>query len=66
MHGDEMTKVDAAFQVVENASSKGVAINALQNFIHTVELQREVEIPDADANALIAAAQACLAIRKQS
>ena len=66
MHGDEMTQVDAAFQVVENARSKGVAINTLQNFIHTVELQRGVEIPDADANALIAAAQACLAIRKQS
>ncbi len=66
MHGGEMTKVDAAFQVVENANSKGAAINALQNFIHTVELQRGVEIPDTDANALMAAAQACLAIRKQS
>ena len=66
MHGDEMTKVDAAFQLVENASSKGAAINALQNFVHTIELQRGVEIHDADANALIAAAQACLAIRKQS
>ncbi len=66
MHGDEMTKVDAAFQLVENANSKGAAINALQNFIHTIELQRGVEIPDADANALMAAAQACLAIKKQS
>ncbi len=61
-----MTKVDAAFQVVENAGSTGAAINALQTFIHTVELQRGVEIPDADANALMAATQACLTIRKQS
>ncbi len=52
--------------LVENACSKSAAINALQNFIHAVELQRGVEIPDADPNALITAAQACLAIRNRA
>jgi parallel beta-helix repeat protein len=52
-------KLDAAYQAIGDISEKNdvAAINALQAFINATEAQRGQKIPEADADALIAAVQ---------
>ena len=55
-------KLDAALQALVdiNANNDVAAVNSLQAFINAVEAQRGNKIPAADADALIAAAQAII------
>ena len=57
-------KLDAAVQAIDdlNQNNDVAAINSLQAFINAVEAQRGVSLTDADADALIAAAQAIIAL----
>jgi hypothetical protein len=52
-------KLDSALKAIDDvkANNDVAAINSLQAFINAVEAQRDKEIPEADADALIAAAQ---------
>jgi len=54
-----LAKLDAALQKLEddNENNDAATINLLEAFINTVEAQRGKKIPEADADALIAAAQ---------
>jgi hypothetical protein len=54
-----LAKLDTALQKLEDANEKNdvAAINSLQAFINAIEAQRGKKIPEADADALIAAAQ---------
>jgi len=56
-------KLDAALQALQDMQENNnvAAINALQAFINGVEAQRGIHITDADADQLIAAAQAIIA-----
>jgi len=51
-------KLEAALRALEDANEKNdvAAINSLQAFINAIEAQRGKKIPEADADALIAAA----------
>ncbi|MDA2914238.1 hypothetical protein MYX77_09840 [Acidobacteriia bacterium AH_259_A11_L15] len=53
------SKLEAVLQALDdvNENNDVAAINALQAFINGVEAQRSIHIPEADADALIAAAQ---------
>ena len=53
------SKLDAVSKALDDVNKNNdiAAINALQAFINSVEAQRGKKILDADANALIAAAQ---------
>jgi parallel beta-helix repeat protein len=57
-------KLDAAAKALDdvNENNDVAAINTLQAFINAVEAQRGNKIPEADADALIAAAQAIIAM----
>jgi hypothetical protein len=52
-------KLDAAFQALDDFTNNNdvAACNALDAFINAVEAQRGKQIPEADADALSAAAQ---------
>jgi len=54
-----LAKLDAALQKLadDNENNDAAAINLLEAFIKTVEAQRGKKISEADANALIEAAQ---------
>lgn len=56
------SKLSAVSQALDNLNEKnyGSAINGLQAFINAVEAQRSKRIPDADADDLIASAQAIM------
>ena len=56
-------KLDAAFQALDdlNENNDVAAINSIQAFINYVEAQRGIHISSADADALIASAQAIIA-----
>ena len=53
------TKLDAALKAIEdlNENNDVAAVNSLGAFINAVQAQRGNKIPEADADALIAAAQ---------
>ena len=55
-------KLQAAFRALAdiNENNNVAAINSLQAFINVVEAQRGQELSDADANTVIAAAQAII------
>jgi len=57
-------KLDAALEAVDdlNTNNDVAAINALEAFINAVQAQSGNKIPEADADALIAAAQEIIAI----
>lgn len=57
-------KLQAVIQSLDdiNQNNNVAAINALQAFINSVEAQRGVNISEADATALIAAARAIIAL----
>ncbi|MGH9862419.1 MAG: FIMAH domain-containing protein, partial [Candidatus Acidiferrales bacterium] len=57
------SKLQAALQVLDdmNENNNAAAINVLHAFINSVEAQRGVHISDADADGLIATAQAIIA-----
>jgi len=57
-------KLEAAVEVLDdlNENNNVAAINALQAFINSVEAQRGIHIPETDADALIAAAEAIIAL----
>ncbi len=54
-----LAKLDTALQKLEddNENNDAAAVNLLEAFINTVEAHRDKKIPEADADALIAAAQ---------
>ena len=59
-----VAKLEAAMQSLDdiNANNDVAAVNTLEAFINAVEAQRGTKITEADADALIAAAQEIIAL----
>ncbi|MCH8165935.1 MAG: FG-GAP repeat protein [Planctomycetes bacterium] len=68
IHNRLVRILDAALRVLQDANDNNdqAAINVLQAFINAVQAQSGNHIPEADADALIAAAQAIIALLSSS